>query len=434
MKLDKNVQKKSNARMNIHVKIDKEDVQKEREKIIKDLEKNAKIQGFRKGKVPRSIILLRFSNDIKNEAMNSLFSKSIAQIIKEDKYNPVSTPSITEAGELIEDEDFSFKAEFDVMPEVELSEYKGIESNNYIYEVIDDDVDKVIDNFREQFSNLSSTDEKAEIGNYLVIDYGEKSDDGNVVKKESNKTILLDNKDNQLVKALIGTRKGEEKNIELSNEPNDKTHPSKTKLNIKVKDVKVKTLPELNDDFAKDVSDVDTLDKFRKKIKDGLLHEANIRSDNKTKAELLKKLVEKSTFEIPDTMINNEIDRILSEIAYSYKLDLDKIKKDKDKFEEYRKNLRPRAVVTIKNDLVLYKIADKEGLEVTDKETDKEIKEYALQSKRDFKSVKEDMVKNGTIENLKFRLRPEKALDFIYKNAVLKKEKRLKYSEQEGGE
>jgi len=432
MKIEKQVNKKPNAKININVKVDKKDVIKERESVIKDFEKNAKIHGFRKGKVPRNIIISKFSTDINNETINALFSKSISQIIKEENYNPISTPVITESGQFTEDEDFSFKTEFEVMPKVTLSEYKGIKSDKYIFEVNEDNVNKVIDNFREQFSILVSTDKKAEIGNYLVVDYEEKSEDGKLKNKKTNQTIFLDDKDDQLTRKLIGMKKGEEKDITLSKELEKESPSSTTTIHITVKDIKKKELPELNDDFAKDVSDVQTLEGFKKKTRTELEKEAKILSEKKTKAQLLKKVVENSKFDIPETMINNEIDHILSDIVYSYKLDLEKIKKDKKIFEEYRNKLRPRAVNTIKDELVLFEIAEKEGLEVTGEEVDNEIKSYASQNKKDYHSVKKSMVDNGTIENLKYRLKPTKALDFIYKNAILGKEKKLNYNEQEG--
>jgi len=173
---------------------------------------------------------------------------------------------------------------------------------------------------------------------------------------------------------------------------------------------------------------------LKKKVKDALEKEAQNLSEDKTKAELLKKLIQKTPFELPRTMIDSEINRLLQEVASAYRIDLKKLQQNESQIAEYRKNLEPRAVNNLKQELLLAEIAKHENLKITDKEIDKEIESSAKKMKKDFASVKNSMIENKTISTLKYRLRLNKALDFLYKNANLDKVKKLKYDEAtEGG-
>ncbi|UCB45144.1 MAG: hypothetical protein JSV25_13145, partial [Spirochaetota bacterium] len=194
MQLTKKVNKEPNSKISIEVTVDKKDVQKIREEVLKDFETNAKLPGFRKGKVPRDILEVRFSKNIYDETAGTVMRDSINQIVKEEEYQPISHPSIVEMDELNDKDDFSFKAEFDVMPEVELGEYKGIASERYIYEVKDDAVQKEIEGLRERFATLVPTGEPSKAGDYLVIDYEEHAKDGKIKTKKKNQTIFIDDK------------------------------------------------------------------------------------------------------------------------------------------------------------------------------------------------------------------------------------------------
>jgi len=431
MQFEKVITKEKNAKISIQVTVDKLSVKDTEESVIKDYERNAKLPGFRKGKVPRTLILQRFAQSIKNETVSEILSKSLSQILKESEYKPIADPTITQMGELAGEDNFSFSAECDIMPEVKLTEYKQIESDKYIYDITDKAVIDELEALRERFATLMSIDGKAKMGDYVVIDYEEISEENG--EKKENQTILLDKKDDQLAKQLIGMAKGDEKDIELVHEnedENEKKLKRTVTLHIRVNEVKQKQLPELDDNFAQDISDVKTLKELEAKIRADIKENAEKLSDQKTKDELLKKVIEKTEFDIPKTMVENEIDRILGDIAYSYRIDMEKLKQDGKKYDEYRKNLMPRAVDNLKQDLVLNEIAKKEKITITDKETDDEIRKYAESQKKSFESVKKQLEDAGSIDGIRFRLQISGALDFIYKNAKLEKEKHITYREE----
>ena len=434
MVLQKEIKKEPNAKISVQVTVDKSSVNEAKESIIQDFERSVKIPGFRKGKVPRNMVLARFSKNIKDETISRVLSDSLQQVLKEDKYRPISEPIVTEIGELTSDEDFSYKAEFDVMPEVKLGEYKGIESEKYMYKVSAKKVTEELNALRERFATLLTVDKKAEIGDYLVIDHEEITDTGERKNKKEEQTVLLDSEKDSFGKQLAGLKKGDEKEIVID-APYVEDGKEKTRsirLHVSVKDVKKKELPALDNDFAKDISDVDTVEELKTSIKDQLKKDAKQRSEDRTREELVNKVIEKTTFELPETLVNNETNRIISEIASMYRMDLKKMQENEKSYMEYRKNLRPRALNNLKYELVLDEIARKEKIEVEDKEVDEEIKKYAKNGKNDFQTIKNSMVENRTIDNLKYRIKLGKASDLLYKNAKLDKIKNLNYGDEEG--
>jgi trigger factor len=429
MQLQKEVKKEKNAKISIQVTVDKKSVGEAHESVIRDFEQNAKLPGFRKGKIPRSIILSHFKDNIKNETITTVLSKSLSQILKESEYQLISQPSVTEMGDLVPHESFSFTAECDIMPEIKAATYKGIPSEKYVYDVKDATVKQEIEQLREQFANLVSVDRKAHIGDYIVIDYIEEGDDGNPGEKKDNQTVFLDKKDDQLAKQLIGLGKGDRKDIELEHEYEEEGEKNtyKVKVHVDVSEVKQKELPELNDEFAKDISDVESFADLKKAVRDDLKEQAARLSEERSKDELMKKIIQKTEYDIPETLISHEIERILADVAYNYRIDLDKLREDEQKYKEYKENLRPRALESLKYELLLAEIAKTENISISEKEIDGEIKGFAKRQKKDFQELKKKMKENNTIDSLRYRLRIAKALNFVYDNAKLDHEKHLNF-------
>jgi len=429
MQLQKEVKKEKNAKISIQVTVDKESVGEAHESIIKDFEQNAKLPGFRKGKVPRNVIISHFKDSIKNETIGRVLSDSLSQILKETEYQLISQPSVTEMGDLVAGESFSFTAECDIMPEVKVPTYKGITSEKYIYDVKDAAVKQEIEQLREQFANLVTVERKAKLGDYIVIDYTEEEDEGKPGEKKENQTVFLDKKDDQLAKQLIGLGKGDSRDIELEHEYEEegKKNNYKVKVHVDVNEVKQKELPELNDDFAKDISDVESFAELKKAIRSDLKEQAAKLSEERSKDELMKKIIAKTQYDIPETLISHEVDRMLADVAYNYRIDLDKLKEDEQRYKEYRDNLRPRAHESLKYELLLAEIAKKEEIKVSEEEINKEIKDYAKRQKRDFEDMKKKMKDNDTLDSLRYRMRISKSLNFVYENAKLDQEKHLNF-------
>ena len=433
MQLQKEVKKEPNARISIQVTVDKSSVGEVHESVVRDFETRAKLPGFRQGKVPRSIILSRYKDSIKSETISTVLSRSLSQVLKDTEYRIITEPSITEMGDLEPSENFSFSAVCDVMPEIKLVDYRGVSSEKYVYDVKETLVKKELERLREQFANLVAVDRKAAIGDYIVIDYVEEPEGKEPGEKKENQTVFLDKKDDPFAKKLVGLSKGDSKDIELNQEYEDEGQKKSytVRVHVDVREVKKKELPELNDDFAKDISDVETLAELKKAVKDDLKEQAGRRSEEHTKDELMKKIIASSEYDIPETLISHEIDRILNDVAYTYRIDLDQLQQDEQKYGEYRENLRPRALESLKYELTLAEIAKTENISVGDKEVDEEIKAFAKRQKKKFADLKKQMTENESIENLRHRLRMLKALNFVHEQAKLGPEKHIQFGEEE---
>jgi trigger factor len=169
-------------------------------------------------------------------------------------------------------------------------------------------------------------------------------------------------------------------------------------------------------------------------VKAELENEAERLAEEKTKAGLLEKIIQKTNLEIPESLIGTEVDRLLYEIASAYRIDLKKLQKNDAQFAEYREKLKPRAVRNLKQEMVLSEISRKENIQLAEEELDEEIRAYAQRTKKNFTAVKNSMAENKSIDGLRYRLRLNKALEFLYKNARLEKVKKLKYEQDsEGG-
>jgi trigger factor len=466
MQLQKELKKEQNARVSVRVTVDKSSVKESMDAIVQDLEKHSKIPGFRRGKVPMSLILTHFSQYIKDETTSRVLSQSLQQVLGEEPYRPISDPVVVEMGDLNKDQDFSYRAQFDVMPAFALPEYKGIASEKYAYKVRDEDITREIGNLRERFATLATKEGKAENGDYLVLDYAEYDTNENPRTKKKDQTVLLDVKNDPLSGLLAGMAKGDEKSIQLPLEkaplplengnkapeggegenqspetgphaegenPIERSGEPGT-LYVLVKEVKKKELPELNDEFARDISDAETMEELRKKIGEDLEKTALQRGEEKTKDELITKLVEKTSIELPETLVSSEIAHLLANIATAYRVDPKKLMADQEFVQRYRKSLTPQAVRNVKYELIMNEIVKKELLESTEEDIDEEIRKYARIKKRDFQSVKENMVQNNSIEQLKTRLRQNKALDLVYRSASFGKTRELHFDEQGGNE
>ena len=434
MQLQKEVKKEPNARISIQVTVEKSSVGEVHESVVRDFEKRAKLPGFRQGKVPRSLILSRYKDSIKSETISTVLSRSLSQVLKDTEYRIITEPSITEMGDLEPSENFSFSAVCDVMPEIKLVEYRGVSSEKYMYDVKESLVKSELERLREQFANLVAVDRKASIGDYIVIDYAEEPEGKEPGEKKENQTVFLDKKDDPFAKQLVGLAEGDSKDIELSQEYDEEEGEKKTytvKVHVDVREVKKKELPALNDDFAKDISDVETLAELKKAVKDDLREQAGRRSEERTKDELMIKIIAASEYEIPETLISHEIDRILNDVAYTYRIDLDQLRQDEQKYGEYRENLRPRALESLKYELTLAEIAKTENISVGDKEVDEEIRAFAKRQKKKFADLKKQMTENESIENLRHRLRMLKALNFVHEQAKLGPEKHIQFGEEE---
>ena len=387
------------------------------------------IPGFRKGKAPMQIVEKYYGKEIFYEdAFNEVAQEALGEAVEENKVEVVSRPEV-DIKQMEKGKDLIFTVVMQTKPEAELGKYKGIEIKKIEYNVTDEDVEHELSHMQEHNSRLISIDDRAaEKGDIVNIDF-EGFVDGKAFDGGKAENYDIEIGSNTFIPGfedqLVGMKIDEEKdvNVTFPKEYFSKDLAGKdATFKVKLHEIKKKELPALDDEFAKDVSEFDTLDELKKNIKEKKQEQNDERAKYETQDEVIKALCENVKVEIPSGMIETETENMIKDLEnrLSYqglKLEqyLNMMGKTK---EEMRKEYEPQAVEGIKSRLAIEAVIKAEKIEATDKEIDKKIKEMAINYG---KENDEEFLKNENVRNyIKQGIESEKAIDFLVKNAKIK--------------
>ena len=388
------------------------------------------IPGFRKGKAPMQIVEKYYGKEIFYEdAFNEVAQEALEEAVEENKVEVVSRPEV-DIKQMEKGKDLIFTVVMQTKPEAELGKYKGIEIKKIEYNVTDEDVEHELSHMQEHNSRLISIDDRAaEKGDIVNIDF-EGFVDGKAFDGGKAENYDIEIGSNTFIPGfedqLVGMKIDEEKdvNVTFPKEYFSKDLAGKdATFKVKLHEVKKKELPALDDEFAKDVSEFDTLDELKKNIKEKKQEQNEERAKYETQDEVIKALCENVKVEIPSGMIETETENMIKDLEnrLSYqglKLEqyLNMMGKTK---EEMRKEYEPQAVEGIKSRLAIEAVIKAEKIEATDKEVEDKMKEMAKNYGRE---NDETFLKNENVRNyIKEGIESEKAIDFLIKNAKMKK-------------
>ena len=388
------------------------------------------IPGFRKGKAPMQIVEKYYGKEIFYEdAFNEVAQEALEEAVAENKVEVVSRPEV-DIKQIEKGKDLIFTVVMQTKPEAELGKYKGIEIPKIEYNVSDEDINHELGHMQEHNSRLISVDDRAvEKGDIATIDFeGFVDDKAFEGGKAENYDIELGS--NTFIPGfedqIVGMKIDEEKdvNVKFPDEYFSKELAGKdATFKVKLHEIKKKELPKLDDEFAKDVSEFDTLDELKADIKTKLEKQNADKEKYETEEAVVKALCENVKVDIPSGMVETEVDRMLNDFKQrlSYQgLKLDQYLKMLGKTEdEMRKEYEPQAIEGIKSRLAIEAVIKAEKIEATDKEIEDKMKEMA---KNYGKENDEEFLKNENVRNyIKEGLESEKAIDFLIKNAKMKK-------------
>ncbi len=388
------------------------------------------IDGFRKGKAPRSIIEKRYGEGVFFEdALDDLFATAYPESLDKLSIDPVSRPELEFGEEKLEKgKGFTVTVKVDVVPEVSVKDYKGIKVERPIRKVTDEDVQRELEYKQKANSRLVSVDRAAENGDSVILDYsgsidGVKFEGGtaeNQTLKLGSGTFIPGFEDQ-----LVGVSAGEEKDVVVTfpKEYHAADLAGKEAVfKCKVHEVKIEELPEINDEFAVDASEFDTLDEMKADIRAKLEASAKDASEYAAKNSVLDKLYEANPLDVPQAMIDAECDQMLQEftqqISYSgfdLKTYCQYLGKTED---ELKKDFVPEAEKRVKTRLLTEAVADAEKIEVSDEDFDKELADMAAQYKMEVEKLKE-MFGAENSAMLRQDIKRRKAIDFLYENAEI---------------
>jgi len=414
-------------RYELEIEISPEEFSKEVDKAFRKNAKKISIPGFRKGKAPRNFIEKYYGENIFYEdAVNSLYPGAMDEAIEEAKLDVINDKIDFDIVTIGKNEGLTFKVAVTVKPEVKIENYKGIEVKKKSTEVTKEDIDKEIDSQRERNARIVTVEDRAsKDGDIVVIDFKGFIDGKAFEGGESkNHTLKLGSK--QFIpgfeEQLEGHKKGEEFSINVKF-PDDYASKDlagkQANFEIKLHEIKERQLPELDDEFVKDVSEFDTLDEYKKDIEKNLKEAKENESKIDIDDQIIDKVNELLEAEIPEAMFENKIDEDLKDFAYNLQsqgLDINSYMKytGLDK-ETFRKEFRPMAERKVKLRLALEKISELENLIPTEKEIEDKFKEYAESYKIDVEKIKTLIPQ----KDLTLDLACEKAIDFLRDNAKI---------------
>jgi trigger factor len=423
-KMEKNV-------ATIKIEVSSEDFKKAVAKAYQKNRGKFNIDGFRKGKAPQKIIENRYGKNVFYEdAIDLAFPEAYLGALEEHKIDAVSRPSMESIDAIGEDEGLKMTVSVAVMPEVELGEYKGQEIEPLSYEPAEEDVIDELAKMQDQNSRMVSSEEgEAKDGDTATIDFegfidGVPFDGG----KAEGHSLTLGSQTfiPGFEEQLVGTKKGDEVEVKVTFPEDyhaDDFAGKEAVFNVKVNDIKVKEMPELDDEFAKDVSEFDTLDELKEDLKNKFKARKEKEAADSAKVKVVDGAVESAKFEIPDQMIEEEMEKSLKDFEYQLKMqgiDMEDYFKytnmDKNKLiEEVREDSKKK----IARDLVLTKITETESIEATDEEIDKEIEDQAAVYNMDVEKFK-STITDDQKEYFANSVKRKKTIDFLLDNAVQK--------------
>ena len=386
------------------------------------------IPGFRKGKAPMNIVEKYYGKEIFYEdAFNDLAPEVLEEALTENKIEAVSRPDI-DITQIGKGQDLIFTAIFQTKPEAELGKYKGIEIKKIEYTVKDEDINHELEHMQEHNSRLISVEDRpVEKGDITTIDF-EGFVDGEAFEGGKAENYDLEIGSNSFIPGfedqIIGMKIDEEKdiNVKFPEEYFSKDLAGKdATFKVKVHEIKKKELPNLDDEFAKDVSEFDTLKELKASIKERLEKDNAQKAKYETEEAAIKAVCDKSKVEIPSGMVDMEVDHMIQDInqRLSYQgLKLEQYLKMIGKTEEeVRKEYEPQAIEAIKSRLTLEAVRKAEKIEATDEEINAKLEEMA---KNYGKKVEEINDNENLKDYIKEGIESEKAIDFIVKNAKIK--------------
>ena len=412
---------KESTKREIAIEIPASEVTRETEALIQKYQKLARLPGFRKGHVPASIIRQRFAEDIKTDVVEALVPRYFRQEADKQGLIPVSQPRVSDL-HIHEGEPLRFKASFEILPEIKVDGYKELRADHPVIEITDAEVDEALNQLREQHATYSAIEGRPLAdGDFaqVALDGKPRVGEGQPVHMDD---VLVEiggkNTMPEFTEHLRGASAGEEKTFEVKypEDSSDKRLAGQTfDYTVKVLSEKQKTLPELNDNFAKELGEFNGIDDVKKRIRENMEAEKKHTVEHEAKDKLVAELVKRNDFEVPEAMVDRQIDvrleRGLRALAAQGMRPEDMKKMDLNRL---RAGQRDQAVQEVKANLLLDKIADLEKVDVSEEEINHEIEALATQTKQTSEAVRARLTRDGALDRIRNRIRSEKTLNFLY--------------------
>ena len=429
----------SDTQKNLVVEIDSTVVDAEIDKVSRDYSKAARIPGFRPGKVPTKVVRQRFRDQILHDVAHGLIPRAVDEALRERGVEPVDTPDIRDVV-VEEGQPLKFTASFETVPPIDPGDYGTLAVHHRDPQVDDQAVQQALNGLRERGARYEPVEDRGvESGDSVLLDLVRTA-----VKKTEEPLIVIpgqdlapperetDKHDNVTVdigapanppgfdEALVGLNAGEQKTFDVRY-PEDYTITelagTTVRYDVSVKAIRKRVVPDLDDEFAKDLGEFDSLSALTERVRADLEHEARHEVEREVRAELLKQLSTRVQFDVPASLLDREVDRRMEEfVRRLMEQQIDPMQTNIN-WEEFRDRQREAAAESVKSALVLDEVARREGITVAEDELERELARYAERTGRTAAAVRARLEKEGGLGRLYTGLRREKAVAFLLTRA-----------------
>jgi trigger factor len=402
----------------LEIEIAPENVKKELDQAYRELAKRVVIRGFRKGKVPRPVLERYHRSSVEDEVMQKLIPSSFEQAVKDQGLRAVGQPKLDDI-KLDEQKTLRFTATVEVLPDIALQTYGGWELTKEIRQVTDADLDRELRELQNRHISLVSIEDDRPVreDDYVLISF-EGFRDGQPVQgsKTENYALVVGSKTiiDSVEQGLVGMRRGETRQIPVQfpqSYQNRTLAGQEVVFHVTVNEIKERVLPELNDEFAKEAGNVDTLDELKAKIRSNLEAAAEREARRHLHEAVVTRLIEANPFELPPGMVEVETEALIEEVQRQLRPQSQEAPVPLS--DEVRQQLRDRAVARIKRELLIEEIAKRENLSVDDGEVEADLKRVAERTEQRLEYLRRQMEQAGAIESLRRNLLADKVLDFV---------------------
>lgn len=416
----------SDTRKNLVVEIPSTVVDAEIDKVSKDYSKAARIPGFRPGKVPTKVVRQRFRDQILHDVAHGLIPRAVEEALRERGVEPVDTPDIRDVV-VEEGQPLKFTATFETVPPIDPGDYAAIVLRKKDVTIADDAIDQALSQLRDRSARYEPVENRGvEAGDSVMLDLertavGESGE--SQTDKHENVTVDIGAPANPpgFDEALLGLRAEDSKSFDVKY-PVDYTIKELAGTTVKyaaaLKAIRKRVVPELDDEFAKDVGEFGNLEGLRARVRGDLEHEGMHEAEREMRADLLKQLAARVTFDVPSSLLDREIDRRVEEfVRRLIEQQIDPMRTNIN-WEEFREKQRDAAMEAVKGALVLDEVARRENIAVSEADIAAEVERYAERSGRTAAAVRARLEKEGGMGRLYSGMRRERSLDFLLSRAT----------------
>ena len=417
----------NDTRKNLVVEIPSEVVDAEIDRLARKYSRTARVPGFRPGKVPARLVKQRFREQILHDVAHDLIPRAVDDALRERGVEPVDTPDIRDVV-VEEGQPLKFTASFETVPPIEPGDYEAIQLRRPPVSIEEAEVDRALEQLRQHAARHEPVEDRPiAAGDTVVVDLTRQmAGPGASGQPERHENVSVEigaavnppGFDDE----LVGLAAGAQKTFTVH-------YPSEYAIRelagadityeIAVKGIKRRVVPNLDDEFAKDIGEFGTLDELRERVRADLVKEAEQNADRQLRADMLRALAERVTFEVPSALVDREVDRRIEDFVRRLLEQRVDPRQTNIDWEEFRRNQQAPATESVKAALVLDEVARREGLSVTSEDLDRDVALLAERTARTVPAVRAQLEKEGGLARLGAGLRREKAVDFLLSRATI---------------